>query len=323
MEPDANELRERALRGRRLPDPPRRKGSAMVAGVLSLGLAVASFTVLRNAFNEGPSTPSPVPSDAGASALDPASLCDIPAYDPSVALLGDDFSSVFGETGPREVPRGVLEALGAPASSIDGPAADALHSFLASPQAVNAPTDGWRAIAESSEEVIFAAPPDGGYSDWWVTRFTTAGGDWKPRETELVDQHLTPAQAGHGLHLEWTGEVVLRNGAWSSSLSLVNTRSERWTGEEAPEIWGVARVFDRATGEEVGHAAEALGGWGAAPELAAGASSQIPLSLGGTLPALDAHTTYDVVACVPELGLASPVGTLGVIENDTVRLVHV
>ena len=194
----------------------------MVAGVLSLGLAVASFTVLRNAFNEGPipETPSPAPSDVGASPLDPVTICDVPAYDPSVALLGDDFSSVFGATGPREVPLDVLEAPGAPASTIVGPAAEALRSYVASPEAVNAPAEGWRAIAESSEEMIFAAPPDGGYSDWWVTRFTMAGGEWKPRETELVDQHLTPAQAGHGMQLHWTGDVVLRDGEWNSSLSL-------------------------------------------------------------------------------------------------------
>ena len=297
----------------------------MVAGVLSLGLAVASFTVLRNAFTEGPipSTPSPAPSDVGASPLDPATICDVPAYDPSVALLGDDFSSVFGTTGPREVPLDVLEAPGVPASSIVGPAADALRTYVASPEAVDAPAEGWRAIAESSEEVIFAAPPDGGYSDWWVTRFTKNDEAWRPRETELVDQHLTPAQAGHGMRLDWTGEVVLRDGEWNSSLSLVNGRQDAWTGEDGAALWGMARVFDRSTGEEIGHPADTIGEWEPHAPLTAGAAERIPLALGGSLPDLAAGTTYDVVACLPQLGLASPVGSLRVIGNDTVRAVRV
>jgi hypothetical protein len=315
-EADAGDLRERALQGRRLPDPPRRKGSAMVAGVLSLGLAVASFTVLRNAFNEGPVPPSPSPSDAGASALDPATICDVPAYDPSVALLGDDFSSVFGATGPREVPLEILEALGSPASSIVGPAAEALRSYLASPQAVNAPADGWRVIAESPEEMIFAAPPDGGYSDWWVTRFTSAGGEWKPRETELVDQHQTAAQRGRGLGLTWGETTVVDDGVWGSTLSLNNDRGTSWSsGVDTYELWGVAHVFDPETGREVGHAARSVGGWGVETRLASGEAVRLPLSLGGALSALGSGHEYDVVACVPELGLASPVGTLRVAEH--------
>ena len=289
----------------------------MVAGVLSLGLAVASFMMLRNAFNEGPLTPSPVRSDVGANPLDPATICDVPAYDPSVALLGDDFSGVFGETGPREVPLEVLEAPGAPASSIVGPAAEALRSYLASPEAVNAPADGWRAIAETSEEMIFAAPPDGGYSDWWVTRFTMDGGEWKPRETELVDQHLMPAQRGRGLRLTW-GEttVVVDDGVWGSTLSLNNDRGDSWSsGADTYELWGVAHVFDPETGREVGHAARSVGGWGVETRLAAGEAVRLPLSLGGALSALRSGHEYDVVACVPELGLASSVGALRVAEH--------
>lgn len=295
----------------------------MLAGVLSLGLAVASFTVLRNAFNEGSSTPSPAPADDGAHPLDPATICDVPAYDPSVALLGDDFSSVFGATGPREIPLEVLEAPGTSASTMVGPASEALRSYLASPDAVNAPSTGWRAIAESSEEVIFAAPPDGGYSDWWVTRFTKSDGAWRPRETEIVDQHLTPAQAGHGMRLDWTGEVVLRDGGWNSSLSVVNGRQNAWTGEDGAAFWGMARVFDRTTGEEIGHPAETIGEWGPRAPLKATASERIPLALGGSLADLEPHTTYDVVACVPGLGLASPIGSLNVVETNAVGTVRV
>ena len=290
----------------------------MVAGVLSLGLAVASFTVLLNAFHEGvpiPETPSPLPSDVGAGPLDPATVCDVPAYDPSVALLGDEFSSVFAGTGPREVPLEVLEAPGTSASAIAGPASEALRSYLASPDAVNAPSEGWRAIAESSHEVIFAAPPEGGYSDWWVARFTMNGGVWRPRGTELLDQHQTPAQRGRGLSLTWGETTVVDDGVWGSTLHLNNDRGSSWSsGEDGYELWGVAHVIDRETRKEVGHAARSVGGWGVDTRLAAGGFVRLPLSLGGALPSLGSGHEYDMVACVPELGLASPAGLLRVAE---------
>jgi hypothetical protein len=323
-EPDVRDLRERALRGRRLPDPPRRKGSALVATALSLSLALASFGVLRNAFREGPDRP-PIttPSQAGTGRLDPEEICDVPTYDPSVALLGDDSSSVFGATGARQVPLEVLEAPGAPASSIVGPATEALRSYLVDPQAVNAPSDGWRAITGTPDEVIFAAPPDGGYSDWWVTRFTPSGGEWKARETELVDQHLTPAQAGHGLRLGWTGAIVIDGGRWNSTLELTNGRDSGWSIEDGYELWGHVHVFDRGSGAEIGHVARTVGSWGPSLHLDAGESEPLPLSLGGALAELGADRTYDVTACVPELGLASAVGTLRVEANTTVRTVRV
>jgi hypothetical protein len=149
------------------------------------------------------------------------------------------------------------------------------------------------------------------------------GGEWKSRETELVDQHLTPAQAGHDLRLEWTDEVVLRDGVWTSSLTLVNDRGAAWAyGGDAAELWGRARVFDPETGAEIGHAAEAVGGWGPGAELGAGEGRPLPLSLGGTLPDLGTGP-HDLIACVPELGLASPLGTLRVVENPVVRTVDV
>ena len=49
----------------------------------------------------------------------------------------------------------------------------------------------------------------------------------------------------------------------------------------------------------------------------------IPLSLGGSLPDLEDHTKYEVIACVPELGLASSAGSLNVVENPTVRTIRV
>ena len=229
--PEVDDLRERALRGRRLTDPPRRKGSAFLAGALSLALAVTSFVVLRDAFREEPEeVASPeTPSPAVAGALDPAEICDVPAFDPSVALLGDGSAGVFGTTGPGEFPLEVLDASGQAASAIEGPAADALRSFLEEPQATHAPSAGWRAIRQTPEEVIFAAPPEGGYSDWWVTRFTLTDGAWTARESELVDQHQTPAQRGWRLSLSWGETTVVDDGAWGSTLHLTNDREASWS----------------------------------------------------------------------------------------------
>ena len=273
--------------------------------------------MLRNAFREGPDRP-PVqtPSQSETGRLDPEELCDVPAYDPNVAILGDDSSSVFGAMGPRQVPLEVLEDPGASASSIVGPATEALRSYLAGPQGVNAPSDGWRTIAQTADEVIFAAPPDGGYSDWWVTRFTLTDGAWTARESELVDQHQTAAQLGRGLSLTWGETTVVDDGAWGSTLHLNNDRGASWSsGEGGYELWGVAHVFDPETGGEMGHAAQSVGGWGVESVLALGETVRLPLSLGGALTALESGHEYDVVACVPELGLASPVGKLRVAEH--------
>jgi hypothetical protein len=317
-EPNAHDIRERALEGRRLPDPPRRNGPAFLAGALSLALAETSFGVLRDAFREGPErVASPeTPSPGVAGALDPAEICDVPAFDPSVALLGDGSASVFGVTGPVEFPLEVLEASGRAASAIEGPAADALRSFLEDPQATHAPSDGWRAIAESPDEVIFAAPPDGGYSDWWVTAFTLTDGVWTARESELVDQHQTPAQRGWHMRLSWGETTVVDDGVWGSTLLLTNDRGASWSsGTDGYELWGDAHVFDPETGREVGHAARSVGGWGVETTLASGEVVRLPLSLGGALSALGSGEEYNIVACVPQLGLASPVGTLRVAEH--------
>jgi hypothetical protein len=316
-EPDVHDIRDRALRGRRFPDPPRRKGSTLAAGTLSLALALASFSVLRDAFRTEPEGPQPeTPSPTVVGALDPADICDVPAYDPSVAVLGDDSASVFGVTGPREFPSDVLEAPGEAASTIEGPAAVALRSFLEDPQATYAPSDGWRAISQRPDEVIFAAPPDGGYSDWWVTRFTSTNGGWTARESELLDQHPTAAQLGRRLSLTWGETTVVDDGAWGSTLHLTNDRGALWSsGEDGHELWGVAHVFDPETGREVGHAARAVGGWGGETTLVSGETARLPLSLGGALSALGSGHEYAVVACVKELGLASPVGTLRVAEH--------
>jgi hypothetical protein len=319
-EPVVSEIRERALRGRRLPDPPRRKSAALVAGTLSLALAAASFSVLRDAFREGPENPrgSEAPSHAVEKTLDPPEICDVPAYDPNVALLGEPFDvNVFPSVGPREFSLAVLEVPGEDADTISGPATDALRRYLAEPAARNAPQGGWRVIAHSASEVIFAAPPGRGSSlDWWVTRFAKGDEGWRFGHTELVNQRQTPAQLGRGLNLTWGETTVVDDGAWGSTLHLTNDRGVSWSsGEDWYELWGVAHVFDPETGGEIGHAARSVGDWGVEATLASGETVRLPLSLGGALSALVSGHEYNVVACAPELGLASPVGTLRVAEH--------
>jgi hypothetical protein len=322
VEPDEAPLRDRAVHGPRLRGPDRPgPGRAILAGAVALILAVGSFTVLRSSFDGGTEvaeeTPTPSPRDAE---LDPDAICEVPEYDPNVALLGDAFSSVFGRTGAQEIPLAVLETAGEPGATIGGVAADPLRDYLDDPQARNAPAGGWRRILEGPDEVIFAAPPAGGYSDWWVVRFTMTDGVWRPQETELLDQHLTPAQQGRGLRLHWRGQVFLEGGEWTSDLRLTNERAESWSaGQEGYALWGVGHVFDPGTGGEVGRAARTVGDWAIATSLAAGERTGLPLSLGGALPQLEAGHVYDVVACVPQLGLASPVGSLRVEDDTTVR----
>ena len=320
LEPDTSRLRDRALHGPRHPDPAPSPARPLIAGVVAIALAVGSFGLLRTTFGgerERSDLGSPSPPVAVGTAPDPNDVCDVPTYDPGIALLGDDSSSVFGTTGPREISLSALETAGEPATSIEGPAADALRSYLSDPGSRNAPADGWRAIVEGPDEVIFAAPPSGGYADWWVTRFTMSPDGWVPRETELVDQHRTPAQLGRGLSLTWGGTTVVDDGVWGSTLELANDREASWSsGEDGYELWGIAHVFDTGTGGEVGHAARTVGGWGVATTLVSGEAVKLPLSLGGALLALDPGQVYDVVACVPQLGLASPVGTVRVAEHS-------
>jgi hypothetical protein len=327
VEPDTSGLRDRALHGPRLPDPASGPARPVIAGVVATALAVGSFALLRTTFggergaSDVRTTSPPPPTET---VPDPAAVCDVPTYDGGVALLGDDFSSVFGPIGPREIPLRRLEAAGEPASSIDGPAADALRTYLSDPGSGNAPPDGWRAIVETDDEVIFAAPPDGGYSDWWVTRFTMSPDGWVPSETEFVDQHQTPAQLGRQLRLGWNGEVVFDDGRWATTLTITNDRDEPWSlGEDGYEPWGRAHVFDPGSGVEIGHVARTVGSWGAGLHVPPGGTEALPISLGGALLDLAADQTYEVIACVPELGLASPVGTLRVEENTVVRTARV
>jgi hypothetical protein len=322
LDPDPDALRARLDRPRR-PDPGPTPARRIAAGAVAVGVAMASFAILLTT-EGGPEDRAGDPSispgaspSGGANALDPARICDVPAYDPDVALIGDRYdSNLHASPGPLEVPLDLLRASGEPGDEIDGPADDDLRRFLSSPDAANAPADGWRAIVESDEEVIFAAPNVDGDADWWIVRFVAGGDRWRFEHVQLADQRPTPAQLGRGLRLTWGETTVVDDGVWGSTLELANDRGTSWTSEaDAYELWGIGHVFDPATGVEVGHAARTVGRWGVQTRLGPGETARLPLSLGGALSALQSGNEYAVVACVPELGLASEVGALRVAEH--------
>jgi hypothetical protein len=278
----------------------------VTAGAVALAVAAGGFAFLVATYREAPT-------DGVAGALDPDAICDVPAYDPDVALL-------VGQP-VREVALADLEAPGQPASELEGPGTDALRAYLASPAAVHAPGDGWRPIGSSEENAVFVAPDDQ-HGSWWVVGFVRQpDGDWRQVEEEIVEQELTAAQRGHGLQLAWDGTLHLDEGAWNDPLRLVNDRDTIWT-DTGNEHRGIPHVFDRATGQEI-VAPLPLTGWsGDLVELAAGQSIDLPVALGALLSAL-VPGSYDVVACVPSLGLASPVGTLDVTETGAIPDVRV
>ncbi len=283
--------------------PPRHRVVIVVAAFAIFLGAIAAFLVPVWRGRGGPVVATTDSPSSAPVTLDPASICDVPAYDPSVALLVGNETAAY--------PKGVLEASGEPGDAINGPATDALRAYLASSAARNAPADDWRPIASSAEMVTFAAPYDTG--EWWVVGFALHDGGWQRVQEEIVDQEPTPAERGHGLSLQWSGDVVVTNGRWTSPLKVVNERSTTWT-DDGGAYWGLAHVFDPATNQELTPGSYARAEGARAYSVDSGSSTQLPLTLTGRLDLLQAGT-YSVVACVPQLGLASPVGTVTVMEN--------
>lgn len=252
------------------------------------------------------------PRDRGDGRLEREDICDVPGYDPDVALLvGNEVT---------QYPMNVLTQDGSSAEDLSGTGSDLLRGYIDSPAAVYAPRDGWRAIDSSNDAVTFAAPE--GESEWWVVGFERNDeGAWRQVEEQIVEQQPTAAQRGRGLRLHWRADLILRNGAWSSPLELVNERSSVWT-DDGGEYWGAPHVFERDSGQEVGIGPSSVGGTGDPYELEPGASLGMLVTLGGAIDGLDPGT-YDVVACVPQLGLASPVGTLRITGESAVPEVRV
>lgn len=285
--------------GRRSPGVPSRV-VALALAVLAVGAALLTARGLG-----GGRAP-----DAGAVATrraakpDPHAVCDVPAYDPDVVLIGED--------DPFAYPREVLEGPGEPASEIEGPAADALRETLATPGQALAPEDGWRVLREVPRKVVYAAPS--GPREWWLIVLGVREGEWREVGGEIADERPTPAQLGHGIRLEWSGPLVSRDGTWDAPLWIVNDRDERWTVEDIA-TWATPHLFDRETGDDVRPDYRPYGG--IPLSLAPGERAGVPVALGGLLGDADPGS-YDVVACIPALGLASPVGTAHLGPDPTV-----
>src|SRR4051794_6401812 len=333
-EPDGERIRGLAEGGPRMPEVDPGSGGGrrrILAAALALAVAAGSIAfaaaVFRGGTTPGPgaTTPGPVtppatdvPTTAGTSApatsipvispqLDPAAICDVPAYDPDVTLL------VGNE--PVEYPMSVLRDPGVPASELDGPAVDALVARLADPAAVHAPTDGWRRIASDTRLETFAAPLRPGV--WWIESFAAGPqASWRLADEEIVEQQKTPAQLGLGLQLLWTGDVVYERGRWNDPLVVVND-PQRPDSVDVAASWADVHIYDE-NNNEVAPSGPAVGSLPTTTRLAPGGTLPVPVALGAKIgPSLAG--TFSVVACVPELGLASPVGTLH--ASDVVTLV--
>jgi hypothetical protein len=326
-EPDRERIRSKAELGPRMPDGDGGgTGRRVLAAVVALVVAAGSLVLVVNVFGDrdpdavatptgdtattglGPSGPTGAATTGPSATLDPAAICDVPAFDPNVALL------VGTET--LQVAKSALEEPGVPASSLDDLAGVALQARLAMPAAVNAPADGWRRVAESDTAVTFASPL--GEGRWWIESFEDRAGVWRNTGEEIVEQRETPAQLGHDLGLQWNGELVLDVGAWNDPLSLVNRRTD---AAEVGATWADVHLFD-SNGAEVAPSGPALGFLRTNPTVAPGDSTPVPVALGAKVASLDSGT-YSVVACIPGLGLASPVGTLRVVDPGAVPNVRV
>lgn len=307
LNPDPERLRtpqrllERASR-----EPAQRRVAAIV---VALALMVGSFMMVRSAFFGGSGD------GVASGSIDAAKVCDVPRYEADAVLL------VGSET--NEYPLSVLQAPGQPVSALPGPGGEALRKYVASESGRNAPTDGWRVLPSPEGTAMFAAPAnlDAGYNQWWVVGFDSTGDSWQLTREELAEQQPTAAQRGHSLELSWDGDVVLREGSWNSPLLLVNGGSRHWV-ESSNVYWATPHIFNLATGQEIATVSPASATSDGGYDIPPGEAVPIPIALGDVLSSLT-RGAYGLVACVPELGLASPLGHLDVVSTGVVAKVRV
>ncbi len=290
--PERAKLQARVSGGPRLPEPPASPVSRVAAAGVALAVAVAAIGFAVVALRGDGSR---------AAGPDPAEVCGFTSQGgPEVVKL---------DSLDREPTRAVLDEPGHPASELDAPGAGALQDYLATPAAVNAPSSGWRVLIEEPGSVTFGAPFDS-EGRWFVVGFEERQGRWHPSTEMLANEVPTDAQMGAGLRLEWSGPVDLANANSQPTLSLVNDSSGVWSDARG-EHWAVAHVFDRETGLQVEEGDTSIAGVGTRYSLEPGGRATLPVTLGGARNL--APGEYDVVACVPALALASPVGTLRVL----------
>jgi hypothetical protein len=310
--PDRETLRSAVVARSTSSVPPRessRRGRVLTVAI-SLAIGVSSFALVLRTFTpdgfravqEG--RRAETGGTATNSGIDPREVCAVPRYDPTVALLVGSRS--------EEYPLSILQEPGDTPAEISGAASSALRQYLeATP---GAPEDGWRRINSAGSAMAFAAPMED--DSWWLTIFEMGGGTgWRLATEEVVEQEWTPAQKGRGLRLSWDEDVTLANGSWSSPLRLSNESGTQWV-TDGREYRGTAHVFDAATGT-LQAASIASSGTVGGTSLAPGASMLMPLALAQSVPLL-AEGDYQIVACVPQLGLSSPIATLHVVNDASV-----
>src|SRR5438309_9592091 len=118
-------------------------------------------------------------------------------------------------------------------------------------------------------------------------------------------------QRGTCLELRVAGPVELPSNQYpQAQVELVNDRNTPWIDDRG-ENWALAHVFDRQTGRSLLPTRVAIAGVGRSYDLDAGGRVQLPVAISPDVKDLQPGT-YDIVACVSELNLASPVGTLHV-----------
>ncbi len=297
-EPDGRALRARAEEGPRLPEPSASTGSRLVAAALALLLALGGTTLAVRAFRSDGS-------GSGAGVIDPAAVCGFTPHH------GPGYVSLDG----LEIPRSLLDQTGTHYSELPADVVGDLRPFIThgGVDAAHPPEDGWRIIDQGAAGATVAAPNG---HDWYVIRIDGSRtprkvGGWAPNATVLP----TAADRGAGLRLAWNGTTQVQQGEQAKMhLEAMNEGAIAWKDDRG-EYWGIAHIFDPATSRELFPDAEfGIAGVGREYHVPPGGRFDVPVA---TPPRLDSLPpgTYELVACVPELSLASPVGELHVVGD--------
>jgi hypothetical protein len=232
-----------------------------------------------------------------------------PIPDPStVCATGSVADASFVSLAGVEFPQDLLEGPGVPLLELPQPSREALESFERNPEfeLTEAPRDGWRNLTSSSSEIVIGAPTSGG--DWYYANFANDGTGWTLHGGGATRPTVTDAQRGEGLHLEWRGPLSIAPGGWSGGVWLVNDRDTTWNDDRG-EYWAIPHVYEPDTGREIGPSEHAI-------SVSPGEAVRLPVAIS---PRDYAPGTYAIIACVPELALASPVGELVVESGGSER----
>jgi hypothetical protein len=243
------------------------------------------------------------PPSSVAAGLDSASVC------PAASHANSDYVEVGGV----EVRTDVLQQAGVPWDQITLVPQSLLQTFFTGTEAQlsQAPQTGWRPIVQEPDHVEIAAPMSDG-KIWYYVSFTKKGSEWSWAGSGANEPIATAAQRGAGLRLAWRGTVAYDRRSVDEVIWLVNDRDTTWNDDRG-EYWAIVHLFDPATGQEILMGPAAIGGVGRTYSVLPGAHVQLPLAFGNLTSVPDGQ--YDAVACVPELALASPVGTVAIVSG--------